>query len=496
MSTRFALLGDARATVYGGTSYVNHAVGSVLKKHFETEGAAQKDDAIFCFSEWTHATGRRRCFLDHGSFADGSYWAWIAPQLRTDDAIIVSSRVCEQVADRMLESPRPAIHLVPYFADTDVFVPADDRDLRRRQLGARLGLSPEVPWLLAVSSFDRRKNIHLAVRFLRALDTHVPGTVLLILGSRSEGPGREEYAGAVEQGASSLGVEERVRFLDPMPHESLSRLMAASDLLVHFSNCRLENFGLVVAEALASGLPIVAADWGGLRDLVEHGRTGFLAPTYLSDQGPRTVWPDVVAPAAELLLNRERWAAFSRSAREYAVLRLAPNVFETRLVRALTEISAPRPHVRAAVRRTRAAEDLAFAVYRSQIRGGPRRSTGAEFRELISLDGGAHYRQLAGFAASQESPPVLDPRSPVFAIVPVRIEGTDLVVTDAAWPTRIPMPAPDDPLRALVQHATNRFAAPFSIRDVSGDPEALISAAQQLVDWGVFAQPGVPLRST
>ncbi len=41
--------------------------------------------------------------------------------------------------------------------------------------------------------------------------------------------------------------------------------MAASGLLLHFSNCRIENFGLVVAEAMAAGLPVVAADWGASR---------------------------------------------------------------------------------------------------------------------------------------------------------------------------------------------------------------------------------------
>ena len=40
-----------------------------------------------------------------------------------------------------------------------------------------------------------------------------------------------------------------------------------------------ETFGLSVIEAMASGLPVVASDWDGYRDLVEDGRTGFLVPT-------------------------------------------------------------------------------------------------------------------------------------------------------------------------------------------------------------------------
>src|SRR5262245_54200154 len=104
---RFGLLGETRATRYGGTSSISHAVPTVPRKHFDTEASSQPGDPLLCFSEWTHATGQRRCFVDHGAFADASFWAWIAPQLRTDDTIIVSSRVCEQVTNRMLEPPRP-----------------------------------------------------------------------------------------------------------------------------------------------------------------------------------------------------------------------------------------------------------------------------------------------------------------------------------------------------------------------------------------------------
>ena len=53
----------------------------------------------------------------------------------------------------------------------------------------------------------------------------------------------------------------------------------AADLFVSPSDNIQETFGLAVLEAMASGLPVVASDWDGYRDLVVDGETGFLVPT-------------------------------------------------------------------------------------------------------------------------------------------------------------------------------------------------------------------------
>jgi glycosyltransferase involved in cell wall biosynthesis len=53
----------------------------------------------------------------------------------------------------------------------------------------------------------------------------------------------------------------------------------AADVFSSLSDSIQETFGLVILEAMASGLPVVASDWDGYRDLVVHGTTGFLVPT-------------------------------------------------------------------------------------------------------------------------------------------------------------------------------------------------------------------------
>ncbi|MEW6610301.1 MAG: glycosyltransferase family 4 protein [Patescibacteria group bacterium] len=89
-----------------------------------------------------------------------------------------------------------------------------------------------------------------------------------------EGDDKEKYEKIVRE----MVIEGCVQFLGKVSHERLSEYYREADLFVFPSVSRAEAFGLVVLEAMASGLPVVVSDLPGVRTLVEEGVNGFKVP--------------------------------------------------------------------------------------------------------------------------------------------------------------------------------------------------------------------------
>lgn len=187
------------------------------------------------------------------------------------DAVTASNRV---EADHLIEHcgvDPSRIEIVPPGVDHAFFSPGD-------RTGARwaLGLGAE-PVLLFVGRVQPLKGLDVAVAALGAMEDQ--SVTLVVVGGPSGVGGEAEFR-RVKEMVSELGLERRVRFVDPQPHHLLSTYYRAADLCVVPS--RSESFGLVAAEAMACGTPVVAAAVGGLTTLIDHGTTGLL----LADRDP------------------------------------------------------------------------------------------------------------------------------------------------------------------------------------------------------------------
>jgi D-inositol-3-phosphate glycosyltransferase len=95
--------------------------------------------------------------------------------------------------------------------------------------------------------------------------------------------------------ARAHGVESRIRLIHSVALFAKPLVYNAADVFVCTSRNLEDTFGITLLEAMACGTPVVATDWGGHRDIVEHGRAGFLVPTGWSDEAV-----DSISPVASL----------------------------------------------------------------------------------------------------------------------------------------------------------------------------------------------------
>jgi hypothetical protein len=84
---------------------------------------------------------------------------------------------------------------------------------------------------------------------------------------------------AFRDGAAKFAPSVRVSFVDGLDPAIRFGVWRAADIFVSLPDNIQETFGLVVVEAMASGLPVVGSDWNGYRDLIVDGETGYLVPT-------------------------------------------------------------------------------------------------------------------------------------------------------------------------------------------------------------------------
>ncbi|MGA7799799.1 MAG: glycosyltransferase family 4 protein [Gammaproteobacteria bacterium] len=138
--------------------------------------------------------------------------------------------------------------------------------------------------LLAMARLVAGKGVDVAIRALALL----PERVRLVIGG--DGPERV----VLTRLASELGVAGRVEFKGWVGGEDKARLLADADIFCLPST--YDAFPMSMVEAMAYGIPVVAARWGGIPDVVPHGRAGFLA------DAPE---PECVAEAVRPLLDAQ-----------------------------------------------------------------------------------------------------------------------------------------------------------------------------------------------
>ena len=187
--------------------------------------------------------------------------------IASSDCVIAST---DQEADELMDhygADPERLCVNPPGVDRALFFPGDRAAARRR-----LGLGSE-PVVLFVGRIQPLKGVDVAVDAFDEIRRVLPDARLLMVGGPSGSQGSAEL-NRIRRRIDEYGIGDSVSMRPAQPHDQIPKFYQAADVLVVPS--RSESFGLVAAEAQATGLPVVAADVGGLRHVVLNGESGIL----------------------------------------------------------------------------------------------------------------------------------------------------------------------------------------------------------------------------
>ena len=157
-----------------------------------------------------------------------------------------------------------------------------------------------------VGRFEPRKGFDIAVRAFAAVHAALPGACFHFIGDSLDAAGAELFR---DLGGAALLDNPRVTFHGQVERAVLDDLYASVDAVLMPS--RYESFGLVAIEAMAAGAVVVAAEAGGLKEVVRNGETGFLVP--LDGAESRTAAARLIELGRDAGLRRTMAAAARRS---------------------------------------------------------------------------------------------------------------------------------------------------------------------------------------
>jgi N-acetyl-alpha-D-glucosaminyl L-malate synthase BshA len=219
------------------------------------------------------------------SFKPVTQWS-----IEQSDAVTAVSRFLRDETYRQLLLKKE-IEVVHNFIDPDRHDARVPRCIPRKQ-------SEHQVTLMHISNFRPLKRVDDVVRIFARVRERIDARLVLV----GDGP---EY-GRIRELVDRLDLAPVVRYVGVV--DEVASILKAADVLLLPSET--ESFGLVALEAMASGVPVVASDVGGLPEVVRHGITGFLAPV-----------GDVEAMAGyclKLLADCKEARKYARAARAWA----------------------------------------------------------------------------------------------------------------------------------------------------------------------------------
>jgi glycosyltransferase involved in cell wall biosynthesis len=249
--------------------------------------------------------------LAHGYL--GLRRAWIRRVIDRRAACVVA--ICQNDADQLRPSDR--VRVIYNFVHFERF----DRTLTGEDVRREFGLAADAPVVTMLGGVSQPKGTLTLVRALPALVAAMPGVRVIIAGPglrRLDEPGLkglakrllrvDAYQRAVQAALDALSGEVRAVLTFTGVRDDIPHILAASGCLVFPSS--VPHFARPIIEAAAMGVPAVASDLGGPRELIVPSKTGLLVPPGEPAALARAV--------ADILIDREHARAMGEAAYTHA----------------------------------------------------------------------------------------------------------------------------------------------------------------------------------
>jgi glycosyltransferase involved in cell wall biosynthesis len=163
------------------------------------------------------------------------------------------------------------IRVIHNGVDTHKFQPATDK----RKVKQELGFNPDDIAVLSVGRLYARKGLFTLIESMPAVVRSFPRVKFII-----SGKGQSNEMKKLVAHAQKLGVNDNIVFTGYYPDKKLPRLYQAADVFA-FSTF-YENLPFAVLEALSTGLPVVTTRVGGIPEMIDSGKNGFLVQPFNS----------------------------------------------------------------------------------------------------------------------------------------------------------------------------------------------------------------------
>jgi glycosyltransferase involved in cell wall biosynthesis len=240
---------------------------------------------------------------------------WQPAFVSAADCITTCSQSLADTVARHYPHTQPYLRVLYNGVATGQFTPRwnqwsqQDRD-PSAPLRAEYGLSNH-PLVLYVGRLVESKGVHVLLDAWPVVRRHIPQAQLCIAGAHTFSDGSQtQYIRGLRAKAAEFGG---VHFLGHVDHQRLPALLAMSDVLA-FPSTWQEPFGMVVVEAMASGLPVVAFRQGGPAEIIEHERSGLLVEPQQGSEG-------LARALVQLLQDKQQAERIAFAAREQVVKR-------------------------------------------------------------------------------------------------------------------------------------------------------------------------------